>query len=86
MITDEFTVDEEDFTMTEEEHERIADQNYKLGIIEGLRQSSNQLHDLAVGLFVSDKDNEASEMKSLSKMLLNMSLARREEYDKYYPK
>ena len=86
MITDEFIVDEEDFTMTEEEHEKITDQTYKLGIIEGLRQSSNQLHDLAVGLFVSDKDKEASEMKTLSKMLLNMSLERRKEYDKNYPK
>lgn len=72
--------------MTEEEHDKIADQNYKLGIIEGVRQASNQFYDLAVGLFVNDKDEEASEMKKLSKMLLDMSLAKRKEYDKNYPK
>ena len=72
--------------MTEAEIENEMTRNHKLGIIEGIRQSSNKIFDLSVNLFKSDKDTQAKEMKELSKMLLKMSEERRAIYDKEYLK
>ena len=72
--------------MTEEQVEDEKTRYYKLGIIEGFRQSSNKIQEFSVHLFRADKDAQALEAKKLSKMLLEMSVTRQEIHDKEYPK